>query len=56
MLVVEQPDDGGEHLLLAQRARFRVLVDLAPDLGQRLAELGEQPANLLASALARKSA
>ena len=54
IFLVEEADDGGHDLFLAERALLEVLVDLTPDLRQRFAELG-RPENLLASALARKS-
>src|SRR4051794_19748234 len=41
IFVVEQADDRGDDLLLAQRALAKVLVNLAPDLGKRVAEFSE---------------
>ena len=54
MLGVEQPDDRGQRPFPAKLAPLEVLLDPAPELRQRFAEL-EQASYFALSRLARKS-
>jgi hypothetical protein len=53
--LVEELHHGGQHLLLRQPPAVQVLVELRPQVGQPVAEVGE-PLVLLASRTSRQRA